>query len=166
MPRPSPGCPAAASGWSPVTAKVALCIAQSRWPGAGRGGRRMAATTASRPARATVPHRLRAATRPLSVAMGRPSGHRGADTSGRLATRRHQARVRSSPRSRPRTRAAPRLAVGTAIRRASLVPSSTQSSEPSAIGEVPCRSCRGSMASSVRDLPLPGRVRSRGRMPT
>jgi hypothetical protein len=47
-----------------------------------------------------------------------------------------------------------------------LVLSSTQSSEPSAISEAPCRSCRGSMASSMRDLPLPGRVRSRGRMPT
>ena len=58
----------------PVTAKMALCIARSRWPGAGRSGRRMAATTASRPVRATVPHPLRAATWPLSVATGRPSG--------------------------------------------------------------------------------------------
>jgi hypothetical protein len=63
-------------------------------------------------------------------------------------------------------RATPRLAVGAAMRRASLGPSSTQSSEPSAVSEIPCRSCRGSMASSVRDLPLQGRVRSRGRMPT
>ena len=53
MPRPSPGCQDAASGWSPVTAKVALCIAQSRWPGAGRGGRRTVAAFGSRPAKDT-----------------------------------------------------------------------------------------------------------------
>jgi hypothetical protein len=33
MPKPSPRCPAAASGWLPMTAKLGQRTAQSRWPG-------------------------------------------------------------------------------------------------------------------------------------
>jgi hypothetical protein len=53
-PRPSPHYPAAASGWSrDMAEEPARRTAPSRWCGVGRGGRRMAAATGSRPARAT-----------------------------------------------------------------------------------------------------------------
>jgi hypothetical protein len=38
MPRPSPPCLAAASGWLPMTARLGQCTAQSRWTGVGRAG--------------------------------------------------------------------------------------------------------------------------------
>jgi hypothetical protein len=51
-PKPSPRCPAAASVWSPTTARPARPTALSRRPGAGPGGRPTATATGSRPARA------------------------------------------------------------------------------------------------------------------
>jgi hypothetical protein len=66
-PRPSPRYPVAASAWLPTTARPALATAPSRWSGAGRGGRRTAAATGSRPAKATGRPRPRAV-RPTSLA--------------------------------------------------------------------------------------------------
>ena len=64
MPTRSLSCPAAASGWSPIMAKPDSAVAPSRWPGAGRGGRRMAVAAGSRPATGTGRYRSRAALRP------------------------------------------------------------------------------------------------------
>jgi hypothetical protein len=133
-PKPSPRCPAAASGWSPITAKLVRCTARCRWTGAGRGGRRAANATGSRPARTTGLPRSRAATRPPSLAAGRPGGRQGVGTPGRLATQPHQSRVRS-PRSRPRRQAALRPEGVPGGLSASLVPSCTQRSAPSTVCE-------------------------------
>jgi hypothetical protein len=67
-------CPAAASAWSPITARPARPTAPSRSRGAARGGRRTAAATGSRPARAISRHRTRAAALPLSLAAGCSGG--------------------------------------------------------------------------------------------
>jgi hypothetical protein len=96
-PKPSLRFPVAASAWSPGTAKLGRLTALSRSPGADRGGRRTAAATGSRPAKATDRPRTRAAAPPPSLAAGRRGGHRGAGTPGRLATRPHRPRARRSP---------------------------------------------------------------------
>jgi Protein of unknown function DUF47 len=53
----------------PVTEQAPV-IAPSRWPGAGRGGRRAVAATGSRPARATGLHGSRAAAPPPKCFLG------------------------------------------------------------------------------------------------
>jgi hypothetical protein len=73
MPRPSYRCSAAASAWSPARTRPGRATAPGRSSGGARGGRRTAAATGSRPARATgrpqrrrPPNRL--ASRPVVAA--------------------------------------------------------------------------------------------------
>ena len=68
MPKPSRRCPAAASAWSATKAKPARGTVASRWCGAGRGERRLAAATELRHARATDRCRLAAGRLGISVA--------------------------------------------------------------------------------------------------
>jgi hypothetical protein len=139
-PKPSHRCHADASGWSPITVRLGRRTAPSRLPGAGHGGRRMAAATGSRPARAPA-------------CTGRGQQH------GRLASRRVAlagAEVQVYPAALPvdlvnlalavvlaagpRTRAAPRPEGAPGGLQAGFVLSCAERSEPSAVSE-PRLSC-------------------------
>jgi hypothetical protein len=137
--------PAAASAWSPTTARPAptQCPNPVGWRGSWRApnGRRYRIE-------ACEGHWPRAAAPLLSLAAGRRGGRRDAGTPGRLATRPYRPRARSNPHTPSKaSSSASRGSIWRAV--SSLVRSCAQRSGYSALSEPGIRAgCHGSLRDS------------------